>query len=146
MSSSAALGTVLLSGVRLAFWLGSRRFVSRHLLADLRNVIRLDESNVSALDDALESAQTPGLELESSSSASSNGEHSLRSPKPELSRRPSHGQQQQQQQQQQQLMPRLATAIFCAAFSESCLLFSLVLFGDVVSQRCALDTLFELRS
>lgn len=38
--------------------------------------------------------------------------------------------------QQNSLYPRMATALFCLSFSESCMLFTLVLFGEAVGDKC----------
>jgi len=142
-SNSVLLETCLLSAARLAFFVCCRQYVNASLFSDLKLVIKQD-GNADPLDSPdPDSIHLDNLELGFSNPrsaakgltaqpSSSNGVNSsLLSPGAGTPRRvPSPG-----PSGTSRLYTRLSTGLFCLAFSESCTLFILLLFGDVISDR-----------
>lgn len=160
---SIALETVLLSAARLAYFAACRLYVNKSLFADLREVIREDglSSDVDTPDnDAIELDEAEGGYLGLSGNgggAGAGGKALLGSRLREdglgaaLNKRPSVAA--AVPDRRDSLSPgqtgastagraytRLSKALFCLAFSESCMLFTLLLFGDAVSDRCVVSS------
>ncbi|GAA5980246.1 hypothetical protein JCM10908_001586 [Rhodotorula pacifica] len=140
----------LLTCVRLVYFLACRRYVDAFLLAGLKDVIREDgiasdeegqDGESIRLDDAENGVFTGG-----GGAAAGNGkprEDGLNSPLlPTSIRRTSAGDVARRNSQSplygrtsaSRTYSQLASALFCLAFSESSMLFTLLLFGDAISQ------------
>jgi hypothetical protein len=142
-SNSVLLETALLSAVRLGFFICCRQYVNASLFSDLKLVIKQD-GNTDSLDspdpdsihlDNLESGfnsgRAVGKGLSTQPSTSNGVNSSLLSPGDSTPRRvPSPG-----PSGTSRIYTRLSTGLFCLAFSESCTLFILLLFGDVITDR-----------
>lgn len=154
--SGVVFETILLSLVRGIFFLVCRHYVNLSLFSGLKSVIYEDHLSsdtespeVIALDDAeggyFPSSSTSNLLASSkgrarSGSLDGNGAGGvsapLLSPRKSLPRRDStspvgypgstYG---------GSAYPKLATSLFCLCFSESCMLFTLVLFGEAFGQK-----------
>ncbi|BGP12881.1 hypothetical protein JCM10213_005165 [Rhodosporidiobolus nylandii] len=154
---SLLVETTLLSLVRLGFFLACRQYVNRSLFSDLRNVIRedglstdLDDADGEAiqLDDAENGVFGTGAGAGGGVGASSkpreDGLGAAMARKGAgsaagLSRRestpPGPSAATAANRASGLLYSRLASALFCLSFSESCMLFTLLLFGEAVSER-----------
>jgi hypothetical protein len=155
---SILLETTVLSVVRLAFFLACRQYVNISLFSDLRNVIR-EDGNTTDLEDPdgdsieLEDAENGYFGL-SSGAGSSGAAGAAGGSKPRedglgaalsrkgtgLNRRDSNGGAAAAAAAANRasglLYSRLASALFCLSVSESCMLFTLLIFGEAVSERC----------
>lgn len=144
-SNSVVLETFLLSLFRLAFFICCRQYVNASLFSDLKLVIKQDGNSDSLespdpdsihldnLESGFNSGRSNGKGLAAQPSSSSGVNSSLLSPldgnstpRRQASPAPSGT---------SRLYTRLSTGLFCLAFSESCTLFTLLLFGDVISDR-----------
>lgn len=131
-SFSVGLESFVLCIVRCAFFLCCRHYVNASLFSGLKSVIRQDNPSTSLDSPDPDSFQLDafeaGLSINSTKSTPSSSllppEHG--GPRRVLSPSPSvlSG-----------VYTKLSTGLFCLAFSESCTLFTLLLFGDVVSDR-----------
>lgn len=168
---SIALETALLSAARLAYFAVCRLYVNKSLFADLREVIRedglssdVDTPNGEAIE--LDEAEGGYLGLSGNgggAGAGAGAKSSLASRLREdglgaaLSKRASPSA--AVPDRRDSLSPgqtgvstagraytRLSKALFCLAFSESCMLFTLLLFGDAVSDRYVSASSFRLPS
>ncbi|GAA5850021.1 hypothetical protein JCM8547_000984 [Rhodosporidiobolus lusitaniae] len=152
-ADSVLLETSVLSVVRLAFFLACRQYVNVSLFSDLRDVIRED-----GLTTDLDSPDGDSIRLEDAE----NGYFGLSAPGgaaggtgasrvredglgaalsrkgagAALGRRESNSPAAAAASKSSGLLySRLASALFCLSFSESCMLFTLLLFGEAVSER-----------
>ncbi|GAA6051262.1 hypothetical protein JCM3770_006784, partial [Rhodotorula araucariae] len=161
-SGSVLIETALLSCVRLALFLACRHYVNISLFSDLRDVIRedglatdLDSPGADAIE--LEDAENgyfglgagggpggggSGAAASSSGRAGRDREDGLgaaamgrKSPAPDGARRASFVPGLGGSTVAGRAYTKLSTALFCLSFSESGMLFTLLLFGDVVSER-----------
>jgi len=160
--------TALLSLVRLALFIACRHYVNKSLFSDLRNVIREDglatdldspDGGALELEDAEDGyfglgAGAGGAGAGGTKAAAAAARESLHAPGVGLGagrRAQGWG----SDGRRGSLTPggsaggsgtavagraytRLSTALFCLSFSESGMLFTLLLFGDAVSARCVL--------
>lgn len=138
--TSIALETSLLSVVRAGLWFVARYYCQISLFADLRSVS--EETDYIDGSSVLESPTRAAIALEEVGtlprSKPSSPEPDILPPRPgtrpssaSVPRRDSVGNFRIAHATQNDL----ATAIFGLAFSESCMLFILLLFGDAVSDR-----------
>jgi hypothetical protein len=154
---SIAVQTTALSLLRLAYFLACRQYVNVSLFSDLRNVIR-EDGLASELEDPdgesiqLEDAENGYFGL-SSGAGPSGAAGGAGSSKPRedglgaalsrkgsaLNRRDSNGGAAAAAAAASRasglLYSRLASALFCLSVSESCMLFTLLIFGEAVSER-----------
>ncbi|GAA6036835.1 hypothetical protein JCM8097_006304 [Rhodosporidiobolus ruineniae] len=141
--------TAVLSVVRLAYFLACRQYVNRSLFSDLRSVIRED-----GLTTDLDSPDGDAIQLDDAENGyfgiagSSGGAAGASKPREDglgpalarkgtavgLSRRDSNTPT-PPNKSSSLLYSRLASFLFCLSFSESCMLFTLLLFGEVVSEH-----------
>ncbi|GAA5914418.1 hypothetical protein JCM6882_008226 [Rhodosporidiobolus microsporus] len=156
-SPSLLIETALLSLVRLAYFLACRQYVAVSLFSDLRQVIRED-----GLTPDLDSPDGDAIQLEDAENGyfgagagggggSSGGglgaagkgtrEDGLgaamarKSVATGLQRRDSNSPAPPGASKSSGLYSNLASALFCLSFSESCMLFTLLIFGEVVNER-----------
>ncbi|GAA5922305.1 Golgi pH regulator family protein [Sporobolomyces koalae] len=151
-SDSVLLETVLFSVVRLGYFLACRQYVSVSLFSNLRNVIREDQGPVE-----LDSPGDEGIELDGAESGYFGGAvgsltghgtgnaKALASalPLPATTRwvsaqgksDPAGRRLEGSGSRRARIYTKLSTALFCLSFSESCTLFTLLLFGEAVSER-----------
>lgn len=160
-TGSVLFETALLSMIRGIFFLACRHYVNLSLFSGLRSVIHEDATNLDSespdpgtiqLDDAENGyfapsavstasgkgkgrARSNSIEGNGGASGSSNPLLSPRKSQPNRRdsgtpppARPGPG--------GSSALPKLATSLFCLCFSESCMLFTLVLFGEAVGDRC----------
>lgn len=147
--------TTLLSAVRCVYFLVSKHYVNRSLFADLRSVT--EDSCPAEGGGALESPTRATIALEevvagggysaaAATGAGGKGGEGLSAPtlkrgnsagmgKREPTGTTSPGSPKGFNPTQQQVYTKLSTTLFCLSFSESCMLFTLLLFGDAVSDR-----------
>ncbi|KAK4058131.1 hypothetical protein OIO90_000870 [Microbotryomycetes sp. JL221] len=146
------LETLVLTGLRLGFVSACRRYVQQRLFADLRQVEQ-DSTGAHQHDKLLESPTTKATVLLNDLNASLNDDDQVDvqqqsalglGPPPPPHRRSmsqqsstssppgSHG---SKPSSTNIVYTRFATAAFCVAFSESCLLFTLLLFGEIVNDN-----------
>ncbi|GAA5993978.1 hypothetical protein JCM5350_003514 [Sporobolomyces pararoseus] len=149
MPDSILVETALLSVIRIGYFFACRQYVNVSLFSNLRSVIREDGGTA-----ALESPDEEGIELEeagnsyfaSSSTVGSinnNGKHGGTGlPQPVTARKNGKGEgasgrklEDTQASRRARLYARLASGLFCLSFSESCTLFTLLLFGEIVSEQ-----------
>ncbi|GAA5878165.1 hypothetical protein JCM3774_004316 [Rhodotorula dairenensis] len=144
--------SALLTCVRLVYFLACRHYVNAFLLAGLKDVIR--EDGIAAEDDAQDGEAVRLAEAEdgvftgggaASGSGTSREDASTSPLLPTSSRRGSAVDNNTRRDSQSLPYPgrtassrtysRLASALFCLAFSESSMLFTLLLFGDAFSEH-----------
>lgn len=115
---------VVLSGALRCVFLGlSRTYVKQVLLADLQEVIR-EEDLPSGLASPGEMSDTPLSPVRLNDRLS---------PRPQPTRQLSFN-----TQRRSKLYTRLSTLVFCLAFSESCVLCTIVVVGNLVNERLVL--------
>lgn len=142
--------TALLVFVRLAYFLACRHYVNAYLFADLKDVLREDglaedddtqDGDAVRLDDA-ENGMFGGGGA-AAMVAKARDDRTGSSLLPVSTRRPSDPPRRDSTLSLYGRTPAsraystLSTALFCLSFSESSMLFTLLLFGDAVSERCA---------
>ncbi|GAA6001642.1 hypothetical protein JCM10207_002244 [Rhodosporidiobolus poonsookiae] len=153
-SGSLYVQSALLSVLRLAFFLACQSYVHRWLFADLREVIR-EDGLAQDLDydspDILELADAENGYFGLGGGGGGGGGGTSRAREdglgaalarkstlntPGVNRRDSNTPSSiQASRASGVLYSRLSSALFCLAFSESCMLFTLLLFGEVVSEQ-----------
>lgn len=153
---SILLESAALSLIRFAFFLACRQYVNISLFSDLRNVIR-EDGLASDLEDPdgdsiqLEDAENGYFGLSTGAGASGGGAGGSSKPREDglgaamgrkgsvVNRRDSNGGTAAAAAAASRasglLYSRLASALFCLAVSESCMLFTLLIFGEAVSER-----------
>lgn len=143
MSSNAALIVegLLSLGLRVAFFLSCRGYVQKILFADLREVISEDYQ--------LEPVSPGGRQTGSVWRKSSQTEINLLpihadSPPSTPKRNRSIVAARSSSSSRHTLYSRLSSLIFCLTFSESCILFTLVLFGNMVNERQVFVVLLDV--
>ncbi|BGP44922.1 hypothetical protein JCM10450v2_000737 [Rhodotorula kratochvilovae] len=155
-SSSLLVETALLSCVRLALFVACRHYVNISLFSDLRDVIREDglatdldspDGDAVELEDAengyfgLSAGAGGGAAAGGAGKAARDREDGLgaavgrKSPALDAARRASLAVGLGGSTVAGRAYTKLSTALFCLSFSESGMLFTLLLFGDVVSER-----------
>jgi hypothetical protein len=141
---SVALESGLLTCVRFVYFLACRHYVNAYLLAGLKDVIR--EDGLSAEDDSQDGASIRLEEAENGvftggGAAAAARDDGANSPLLPTSTRKSSAVDMQRRDSysgrtaSSRTYSRLASALFCLAFSESSMLFTLLLFGDAVSEE-----------
>ncbi|GAA5955859.1 hypothetical protein JCM8115_004346 [Rhodotorula mucilaginosa] len=141
---SVALESGLLTCVRFVYFLACRHYVNAYLLAGLKDVIR--EDGLSAEDDSQDGASIRLDEAENGvftggGAAAAARDDGANSPLLPTSTRKSSAVDMQRRDSysgrtaSSRTYSRLASALFCLAFSESSMLFTLLLFGDAVSEE-----------
>ncbi|KAM0793127.1 hypothetical protein ACM66B_000605 [Microbotryomycetes sp. NB124-2] len=150
------LQTVILTGFRLAFVTAARRYVQQRLFNDLRQVEQ-DSSGAAHQDKLLESPSSKSqsqLPLDDLASIAGDEDETQQQPQhqsalglglpPSLQRNSPAATRQSLHSSPKSvsssstataLYTRVATVTFCLAFSESCMLFTLLLFGEAVNDR-----------
>lgn len=140
---SVALESGLLTCVRFVYFLACRHYVNAYLLAGLKDVIR--EDGLSAEDDGqdgvsirLDEAENGVVTGGGAAAAREDGANSpllptstRKSSAVDMLRRDSH----YGRTASSRTYSRLASALFCLAFSESSMLFTLLLFGEAISEE-----------
>jgi len=156
-SSSLFVETAILSAIRCIFILVSRRYVNKFLFADLRSVTEEAYPEGGVLESptraniALEEVTTEvgaGGSYGGGGSAAAGGKDGAGLSAPSLKRSNSGNGMSRRDSgtssplggkglgaSQQQVYTKLSTTLFCLSFSESCMLFTLLLFGDAVTDR-----------
>ncbi|GAA5876179.1 hypothetical protein JCM16303_007046 [Sporobolomyces ruberrimus] len=141
--------TGLISLIRFGYFLACRQYVNVSLFSDLRSVIREDGGS-----GALESPDEESIELgetgtgyfpgsTSVGSSNGNGKHQGSAlPLPVTAKKAGKGEggagrkgDESSTSRRAHLYAKLSTALFCLSFSESCTLFTLLLFGEAVSEQ-----------
>ncbi|GAA5896563.1 Golgi pH regulator family protein [Sporobolomyces salmoneus] len=142
MPDSIVVETVLLSLIRLGYFFACRQYVNVSLFSNLRNVIREDGGAT-----ALESPDEDSIELQEGgngyfgtpANGSSNGKQAGTGlPLPATARKAGKGEGKAEDTatgRRARLYARLSSALFCLSFSESCTLFTLLLFGEAVTEQ-----------
>lgn len=147
--STIALETSLLSVLRAGLWFVARYYCNVSLFADLRSVSEETDA-INGSSTVLESPTRANIALDSVGTAPNRSTNLTKSASPELLTPPTSRPSSRASASGGHLARRtsielyrvtqttqndLATAIFGLAFSESCMLFILLLFGDAVSDR-----------
>lgn len=136
MTDSIWVETGLLSVIRVGYFIACRHYVNVSLFSNLRSVIR-EDGGASA---ALESPGDDGgaVELDEAGSGYFNTAAPNALPLPATSTAPrknGKGEGSNPATRRARLYARLSSGLFCLSFSESCTLFTLLLFGEAVSER-----------
>jgi len=155
---SVLLETVLFSVIRLGYFLACRQYVNISLFSNLRSVIREDQGS-SDLDSPdgelveLEDAENGYFGSRNGNGAPNGtginskqreaGQTTALSPAAATRRASTVGKGEgalgrkvEGSITRAQLYTKLSTGLFCVSFSESCMLFTLLLFGEAISPRC----------
>jgi len=129
MSTSAIIEGILSLALRLGFFTACRGYVQKILYADLREVVLEDQPD-SPIPGGKQGAAH--WRKNSQSETSLLPVHANGSPgtPPRRGNTNRAG-----QSSRQSLYSKLSSVIFCVTFSESCILFTLVLFGSVMEER-----------
>jgi len=152
---SVLLETILFSVIRLGYFFACRQYVNISLFSNLRSVIREDggsndldspDGELVELEDAengyfgSRNGAPNGTGIDSKQREA--GQTTALSPAA-ATRRPSAvgkgegaaGRKVEGSTTRAQLYTKLSTGLFCLSFSESCMLFTLLLFGEAISER-----------
>lgn len=138
MTSGSEWSQALIYGItlRVLFYLGCRRYVKRILTSDITRAIQ-EQASTTHADDS--SSDTPLATPTKSRTAFTWSQQGTGSLLPTTSSNASSAKLQttQRPSSQQSFLPKLASFVFCASFADSCMLFTLVIFGNVLGERYA---------
>lgn len=139
MARSIVVETALLSVVRVAYFVACRHYVNASLFSDLKSVIRSEDGALVEDDDDAGAGAGGGgggggdsVQLGDLMKLSSSSSLPLPATTPTRHEQPSSS---SPMNRRARMYATLSSALFCVSFSESSTLFTLLLFGEAVSEQ-----------